>query len=362
MEYSKMSWNDQREDAMVTKKTRWMGNNKEMHYIKLALLSILAGCLLLSGYAKGEDTKSSTKSSDIEIKLESTRPRLTPGTSIGITAEITNRSGKVIYLHEKYVAISVPPELAPDPESPHFYTYFPTEDHGDKDYVFPIIAIAPGESYKVFCSIKPSNLQKDTSTEDASQKDTSKNSSWKNLVSTVLNKMRFIFFVPGDYSVDLTAQYWIDPKKPPTDLSKPQTDPYHTMIASRRLTVDAPQFVILFGAMIGGLISYFLFPQARRRFVTSETDKEAPSKSKKFGKEVFGIIGAVLLSAIVTILLSRISETQFLIRVTVSDFWGAVAIGFVANYAGAEVLNKIIDRYLNRQTAQKKENGTKSGS
>jgi hypothetical protein len=45
----------------------------------------------------------------------------------------------------------------------------------------------------------------------------------------------------------------------------------------------------------------------------------------------------------ITILLSRISETQFLIKVTVNDFWGAVAIGFVANYMGAKALNKLID-------------------
>jgi len=56
------------------------------------------------------------------------------------------------------------------------------------------------------------------------------------------------------------------------------------------------------------------------------------------------MLGAVLLSAIVTILLARISETQFLIRVTVADLWGAVAIGFVANYLGAELIKKMIDR------------------
>jgi hypothetical protein len=59
-------------------------------------------------------------------------------------------------------------------------------------------------------------------------------------------------------------------------------------------------------------------------------------------KELAGIAGSVLLSAMVTILLSRISETQFLIKVSITDFWGAVAIGFVANYAGA----KILDRFL----------------
>jgi hypothetical protein len=67
-----------------------------------------------------------------------------------------------------------------------------------------------------------------------------------------------------------------------------------------------------------------------------------PIWMKTVVQEAFGVLGAILLSAIVVILLSRISESQFLIRITVADFWGAVAMGFIANYAGAELLKKII--------------------
>lgn len=340
---------------MLKDKTRRIVGRKAMSYFSSVVLGILAACLLSSSYAEGATSKPSEKSSDVEIKIESTLPRLTAGGGVGVTAEIRNRSDKVIWLDERYVVISLPPEISPDREIEHWITYFPTEHPPECKVTSPVsIAIAPGESYKLFCFIKTSNPPNGTS----------KNSPWRNLVSSVLNKMRLIFFVPGDYSIDFTGKYWIDPKKWQTDPNKPQTDPYHTMIASRRLTVDAPQFVILFGAMIGGLISYFLLPQARRRLVGFQTTNEVPSKFKRVFREVAGFGGAALLSAIVAILLSRISETQFLIRVTVSDFWGAVAIGFVANYAGAEVLNKIIKRYSNEEAAQKtaptqqtKENG-----
>jgi hypothetical protein len=46
----------------------------------------------------------------------------------------------------------------------------------------------------------------------------------------------------------------------------------------------------------------------------------------------------VFLSVITTILLSRIAESQFLVRVTVNDVWGAIAVGFLANFAGYNVL------------------------
>ena len=62
-------------------------------------------------------------------------------------------------------------------------------------------------------------------------------------------------------------------------------------------------------------------------------------------KEFAGIGGAVLLSTMITILLSRISETQFLIKVTITDVWGAIAIGFIANYGGAKALDKILTGY-----------------
>jgi len=102
---------------------------------------------------------------------------------------------------------------------------------------------------------------------------------------------------------------------------------------------------MLFGASLGGLIAYFILPQARRRLVrvsTGPPERQAVIIIRRVSIEITGALGAILLSAIITILLARISETQFVIRVTVNDFWGAVAIGFAANYVGARLFSKLL--------------------
>ena len=90
------------------------------------------------------------------------------------------------------------------------------------------------------------------------------------------------------------------------------------------------------------MLAYFIVPGLRKHLFNS------PAKFwgwvARSAKEAGGISVSALLSAVVTILLSRISESQFLIQVTVTDFWGAIAIGFVANYLGWNVLNKIVPR------------------
>jgi hypothetical protein len=86
------------------------------------------------------------------------------------------------------------------------------------------------------------------------------------------------------------------------------------------------------GAILGGLITFFLLPNLR----ISETPETA--FSRKWFRDLFA---AMLLSAIVPILLSRISDAQFLVKVSVNDFWGAVVIGFIAAASGTKGLKKL---------------------
>jgi len=323
--------------------------------IILFVINVLAVCLLCSGGANAAISKTSEKSSDIEIKIEGTRPQLTFGTSLGITAEVKNISTSVIYLHEKHITMVPPCELVGSSFPSGWFAHFPTEIHYEKDangnlhdYYDVTVAIQPGDSYKVLW-YTPVGVE---TPDEAQPTQREGEGVWRRIYDAfrriyiaVRPQLRILFNPPGDYSITIATKYWKDPEKP-------TTGKYHTEVETKTFSVASPQSVILFGALLGGIISYILFPQARRRLVASETSKEAPSRSKKFVKEVFGILGAALLSIIVTILLARISETQFLIKVTVADFWGAIAIGFVANYAGAEVINKIIDRYLKKQAAQ----------
>jgi hypothetical protein len=56
-------------------------------------------------------------------------------------------------------------------------------------------------------------------------------------------------------------------------------------------------------------------------------------------------LAAGLLGAALTIVASRLSDTQFPVKVSVSDFWGALTIGFISYFIGGRILATIIDRF-----------------
>ncbi len=266
--------------------------------------------------------------SQIEIKIETSRPQLTAGTQIGIIAEIKNLSDSTTCcFHEKFITLTSPPEIeAKFINSVSWYASFPTETDHPQESHNNFICLKPGDTYKIF---------------------------WiRRKESWLGSLLSFIEFSPGNYKFIVAAKYWTDPSlfaniQDSLLFEILKNDPnYRTTHQSAALEVAAPQSVILFGAAIGGLIAYILLPKLRRR---SKKPEYVESKSFmlfdrfiNFVKKGTGILGSMLLSMIITILLSRISEAQFLIRVTIADLWGAIAIGFVANYLGFKLLDKII--------------------
>ena len=356
----------------------------------------------------------SSRASDIEIKIEGTRPEFTAGTGIGVTGEITNKSDLIIYLNEAYLNLKVPPELE-GPFSPAYsmwFAYFPTADHGrfNENEYKATIALKPGDTVTAFWLVNPRivsemqnigpppdirmdhpsggpltfpppldrkadpPLQQNKTSPKAGSTDPSTTrvpslpplerppdeilplqtslppftqtrsyagpfTAVKNLLDEVFTELNFIFFNPGDYKITVTANYWHHPVPP--------FDDYRIAVQTKTVRVAAPQSVILFGASLGGLIAYFILPQGRRRLTQSSESKNWVWNSLK---EIGGILGAMLLSAIVTILLSRVSESQFLIRVSITDFWGAIAIGFISNYLGYEILKRLIGSDKNSET------------
>jgi hypothetical protein len=49
------------------------------------------------------------------------------------------------------------------------------------------------------------------------------------------------------------------------------------------------------------------------------------------------------MGVVIAIVASRVSETQLPIKVSISDFWGAVTVGFVAYFVGDRILKKLTD-------------------
>lgn len=287
------------------------------HRAKYLLPTLTIALLCAFVYASARTPPKSDLSSLIEISIESSRPQLTAGTGLGIVAEIKNLSDNTVYLRETHFVLVLPPELHNPRTQGEWggkYGFFPTESSREVS-----LALRPGDTYKAFWTTKRES-----------------SSLFSYLADSIMSELYFIFFSPGDYKITVVAKYWTDPKTPSND--------FRTVTRSTTLPVAAPQFVILFGASIGGLIAYFLLPQARRRLMqpSERSEMRLLYFTLRFSKESAGIVGSVLLSIIITILLSRISETQFLIRVTVNDLWGAIAIGFIANYTGSKVLSKIL--------------------
>jgi hypothetical protein len=105
------------------------------------------------------------------------------------------------------------------------------------------------------------------------------------------------------------------------------SDNYRTETAEIKVPVVAPQWVIILGASLGAIIAYFLLPNIRR---------------KPDHVELLGLSSAILFGIIITILLGRIADTQFFVKITVTDFWGAVAIGFIGVASGHSLLQKYL--------------------
>jgi len=271
----------------------------------------------------------------VDIAIETSRPQPAAGDGLGVSADIRNVSDSVIHIEGKEIDLVVPPELeGPGKHSTGWYAMLPTETYGNDPWQAGV-DLNPGDSYKVFWT--------HGITTRYTAEEVDKQTYYRRLYNVVASELTFLFFPPGDYKIAVVCKY-----RPVSDAkADSKIGAYRTTTQTAIIHVAAPQFVILFGAALGGLLAYFILPQARARLV--QTPSTGQTKVDRFIsralKEAAGIAGAILLSTMITILLSRISETQFLIKVTVADVWGAIAIGFVANYAGAKALTKLLGHY-----------------
>lgn len=275
----------------------------------------------------------------LEIQLLASRDQLTAGSTVGIMGTISNvGSDSTIYLSQASLTLTQPPELeGPLSSMRGWWAYFPNENQigADGEYLHPdsvVIALVPGATAHVGWSPAPVNSFSDTTTFLKVIGQT---------IAQVTNELRFLFFSPGEYRIAVQAKYWTNPARPRLS--------YHATTQTMTVTVMAPQFVILLGAALGGLIAYIIFPSRRVQRVTqtsTTTDETRYTSVYRAAiaaqKKITPALGAMLWSAIVTILLARLADSQFLIRITVNDFWGAIAIGLVAQYAGSKWLERLL--------------------
>jgi hypothetical protein len=274
--------------------------------------------------AAASATTSRSRLPAIEIKIQMTGNQFKPDAPIGVMADISNVSDARVFLRRADTVLILPPEV--ERSGGGILTTssaFPTEWETPADQ--QILSLRPNESYRVFWNYV---------TENAPEQRRGGSQSFFQWLRTLFGWTRFIPFTPGEYPITVEAKYW--------DQKKFEEYDYHTAFQSKTVQFAAPQPVILFGAALGGLIFWALSIVRAEQSEANGATVGLLKTAKTYGKTIAAILGSILLSWIVTILLSRVSEAQFFIKVTVSDVWGAVALGFIANYGGWALLDKMI--------------------
>jgi hypothetical protein len=260
------------------------------------------------------------KSGDLTLTVQASRPTLSAGSGFGLTADIKNVSSSRIELSSRNTVLMLPPELEGlgTQGATAFFALFPTDTVDTNAEAYDRhLTLEPGDEYTVAWSWDQDPPNNPTQHGiDVMGHHLSLPMWVAKIDDTIASELQFLFFPPGDYKVNMVIRYHI--------MDQP-ADTLQTAIQSVLVHVAAPQSVIIFGAMIGGILGYVISRIYSRTALT-----------------VSGLIGAPLLSAIITILLARIGETQFLVRVSVSDFWGAIAIGFIASFTGVRILNSFV--------------------
>ncbi|GEM_PF-2696530 len=254
-----------------------------------------------------------TNKNAIKITLKVSRQQAVAGSDFGITAIIENTSANAIYFVPGAFSMTPPPEI--DVEGPRdWLAFFPGILVPPKqDYYDTVIVLEPGSSISAFWTGQKS------SGSDA----THGKSFWSAVAVDGEGFIRSLTFSPGQYSLAIVGSYWDTHEG-----AQAKSVEHHTQTAEIIETITAPQKVVLLGAALGGIIAFLLLTRLY------------PSGAWSGVKTVTGIVSAVLLSTIVTVLLSRLSQSQFIVQVTVNDFWGAMAVGFLITAAGPPILQK----------------------
>lgn len=287
-----------------------------LRFVIAAALSISVTHAKVQPAATGDqpavtDSTESKNPPMIDIRIETFRKQIVAGKVLGVAADITNKSSGPIYLREQDIHLILPPEVVgPDALVSSVNGCFVTETREQDPRV---LALKPNETYRIFWSQGP---QQQSTTD------------------SIRRRLWLLTFTPADYPIMVEAKYW-------TRRSF-DNDGYHTAIETKPANFAAPQSIIVLGAILGGLIFTVLSWIRKAEEDAPKAVSNWPSdRPWTAGRAFLTIAGSILLSITITILLSRIQDTQFFIKVTVEDFWGAIAIGFFANYGGWKVLDKM---------------------
>lgn len=170
------------------------------------------------------------------------------------------------------------------------------------------------------------------------------------LVTSTINRMwSYFFFKPREYQLNADLHVW--PVRPfyQAGIVRNLGDSF-TITESRMVQFNPPQTVLVIGAIIGGLIGFYL-----KLFYHGGVRRDLQR-----GDFYLGILSTILLCVIGTIMLARLGGTDFLVNVQVQDIWGAVLTGFIIQWLGLNYIVAQLTKSSVRDTSGSAQTVTRS--
>lgn len=271
------------------------------------------------------------------VDLELVYPRvIEAGDKVTVHGRIRNNADMPIWIVDTRARLTVPAAIwGPSSTTPlnSMHAFIPTTDPSMSDQIQRIGAKG---AYTVSWLLDYSEVARASR---GGSVDATKDAEELSDVGQILKRTQqtfwnYLFFEPREYEVVANIHVWTQPPKRGSDGNVSNVGDSFTMTASAVPTFTTPQTVLIFGAAIGGLICFLL------RSTTSVGNQEL-TKRKAFELSL-GIPSAILLCVIGTIMLSRLSSSDFIVSVSVNDLWGAIATGFVIQWGGIRFFSGLL--------------------
>jgi len=261
--------------------------------------------------------ESNIEKPDIDIKLFTSRESPVAGELWSMSGNIHNRSTKPFWIVNVHTVYTPAPEMwGLKSRRGSIGAFFPTiidRIHHE------VVRIDPGASYSVIWKITPLD-EKDLTMGLFRE------------ISAILRN--YAFFRPNNFITSATVHIWTIPPEFDNDkvINLGSSYPVSTI---KEVNLDASPWVIIVGAAIGALFMYIL------QIIFGNSP--LPSDYLGYLKLLFvGPFSAILLSSISTVLLSRLASLDFVVSIKIKDIWGAIASGFVIQYAGYPWLESVL--------------------
>jgi hypothetical protein len=260
---------------------------------------------------------------DVDVTLHPSRDIPIAGELWSIAGEVHNRSEVPIWIVDSTTAISLAPEMyGSSKRTGSVGAFFPTIPSRPTS---EIVRVDPGANYAVIWKLDP-----------LSEKESSPKP--RTAFRRVINSIRdYAFFNPGKFRVSATVHVWQTKPQVGESGIVTNTGASFPITVSKEIIMEASPWVLILGAACGAFLCFVL------QLLTGRVLLGNSLGSVLKGTAV-GLSTALILSGVVTVLISRLATTDFIVVVKVKDLWGAIATGFAIQWFGYSLVEKLIGR------------------